>query len=242
MLEDAMPWAEQLVTVLAVLAGAGGTYVVGRLSDRDRYARELRLRWDQRRLDAYVAYVTAAKMVGATALAILDQHTSGAQKEVFAARIDQLAAMETRRNEAFEALPLISDGPTIEAGHALNHAVWKLEQPARRGRTLDEEERLALADEWVVALNKLPRRRTREHQRGRIFHEAGRRGTSRFAPRTRGDCGARRVAPGQARRSAAKRQRTPQNPLTRGVFGEPTASRQRSERMSGPLTDRRRHW
>jgi hypothetical protein len=75
----------------------------GRLADRDRYARELRLRWDQRRLDAFIAYVTAAKMVGAAANGVLSQRLSGAPEDRLADRIEELAKLEMRRTEAFEA-------------------------------------------------------------------------------------------------------------------------------------------
>lgn len=145
--------ASQIVAIVAVLVGAAGTYVFGRLNDRDRYARELRLRWDQRRLDAYVVYVTAAKMSGAVANAILNMRLTGAADEEITLRTSELANFESRRNEVFEALPLIADGATIEAAHRLNLAVWQLEEPALQGRTLDEIEWLSLADAWVAALN-----------------------------------------------------------------------------------------
>jgi hypothetical protein len=148
-----MQWTSQLITVVAVLAGSAGTYIVGRLTDRDRYTRELRLGWDQRRLDAYTAYVTAAKAAGATANAIFGLRLKGVSEEELAARIEDLARFEMRRTEAFEALPLLADGATIEAAHALNEAVWHLEQLARLGQTPIEEEWLASADQWIIALN-----------------------------------------------------------------------------------------
>jgi hypothetical protein len=148
-----MQWPAQLVTIAAVLAGAAGTYVVGRLTDRDRYARELRLRWDQRRLDAYTAYVTAAKMVGAAANTILDMRLAGLPEERIEGRVAELVDLEMRRNQAFEALPLIADGATIEAGHQPNRAVWGLASPIRQGRTVAEAAWLELADRWVIALN-----------------------------------------------------------------------------------------
>jgi hypothetical protein len=148
-----MQWPAQLVTVFAVLAGAVSTFVFGKLTDRGRSARELRLRWDQRRLDAYTEYVTAAKMVGAAANAILEMRMVGAPDEAIAERVSGLADLEMNRNRAFEALPLIADGDTIEAGHRLNHAVWGLETPIRKGHTPNEVEWLKLADEWVTALN-----------------------------------------------------------------------------------------
>lgn len=148
-----MQWTSQLITVVAVLTGAASTYLLSRLADRDRYARELRLRWDQRRLDTYAAYVTAAKMVGASANAILSLRLRGSSEEDLADRIDELARLELRRTEAFEVLPLLADGATIEAAHMLNEAVWHLERPARLGETPAEEKWLSSADQWISALN-----------------------------------------------------------------------------------------
>jgi hypothetical protein len=143
----------QLVTVIAVLAGAACTYIIGKLAERDRYARDLRLRWDQRRLDAYIAYVTAAKMVGAAANTIRDMRMKGSSEEAVEKRTTELTDLEMQRNRSFEALPLIADGDTIEAGHQLNRAVWGLVTPIRQGRTVPEQEWLDLADTWIAALN-----------------------------------------------------------------------------------------
>ncbi|MGQ5263706.1 hypothetical protein ACTWLT_23490 [Micromonospora sp. ZYX-F-536] len=142
-----------LAAVIAVLAGAAGTYVVGRLTDRDRFARELHVRWDQRRLDAYVSYVSAAKLAGTRANQVHAGRINGASEADLAALLQELADVEIRRSEAFEALPLLADGATIEAAHELNHAVWQLEQPARLGTKLDDDVWHALADKWVNALN-----------------------------------------------------------------------------------------
>ncbi|WP_051723906.1 hypothetical protein [Micromonospora chokoriensis] len=142
-----------LAAVIAVLSGAAGTYVVGRLTDRDRFARELQVRWDQRRLDAYVSYVSAAKMAGTRANQVHAGRIEGVPESDIEALLRELADVELRRSEAFEALPLLADAPTIEAAHELNRAVWQLEQPARQGKKLDDETWHALADEWVKALN-----------------------------------------------------------------------------------------
>ncbi|MEV6371921.1 hypothetical protein [Micromonospora musae] len=142
-----------LAAVIAVLSGAAGTYVVGRLTDRDRFARELQVRWDQRRLDAYVSYVSAAKLAGTRANQVHAGRGNGASEADLDALLRELAELELRRSEAFEALPLLADGATIEAAHELNRAVWQLEQPARQGTKLDEETWHALADKWVNALN-----------------------------------------------------------------------------------------
>ncbi|MEV4275710.1 hypothetical protein [Actinoplanes xinjiangensis] len=92
-------------------------------------------------------------MVGETANAILGRRLEGENDEDQSARKEELASFEKRRTEAFESLPLLADGATIEAAHRLNEAVWALEQTARQGRTVTEAEWLALADRWILALN-----------------------------------------------------------------------------------------
>lgn len=152
-----MGLASTIVAVVAVLAGSlagsAGTYLVGRLSDNDRFARELRIRWDQRRLDAYVAYMTSAKTTGARANRIHEQRLGRSFEAEAGSLVEDLVRSDLRRSEAFESLVLLADGETIEAAHALNHAVWGLEHPARLGKELDESEWHRLADTWITAMN-----------------------------------------------------------------------------------------
>ncbi|MEV4629492.1 hypothetical protein AB0J90_24835 [Micromonospora sp. NPDC049523] len=142
-----------LATLGAVLVGAAGTYVVGRLGDRERFTRELQIRWDQRRLDAYVAYISAVKSAGIVANQVHKRRIGGASEDDLDVLLRQLEEFEVRRADLFEVLPLLADGPTIEAAHELNHAVWELEHPARQGVKLDEEAWFAVADKWITALN-----------------------------------------------------------------------------------------
>jgi hypothetical protein len=142
-----------LTTVVAVLAGSAATYLVGRLTDRDRFARELRVRWDQRRLDACLSYVSAAKLAGTVAIQAHQRRIDDALDADPAELLQRLAEVEERRAEAFEALPLLADGDTIEAAHELNRATWQLTQTARQGMKPDEQVWQGHADKWVAALN-----------------------------------------------------------------------------------------
>ncbi|WP_157545300.1 hypothetical protein [Hamadaea tsunoensis] len=148
-----MDLGDQIGTVIAVAVGAIGSYMFGRLSDRDRLARDLAFRWDERRLDAYVAYVSAVKMAGMRANEVHERRLQGASASDLVDLINDLAEREGHRAERFEALPLLADGTTIEAAHELNHALWRLEHPARTGSEIAEQEWHELADKWVTALN-----------------------------------------------------------------------------------------
>jgi hypothetical protein len=145
--------ASQVVTLIAVLAGAGASYLGSKLTEKDRFARELRIRWDQRRLDAYVAFMSAAKTTGTHASRIHEQRINGDTSTGLAHQIDELTRSDLRRSEAFESLVLLADASTIEAAHLLNRAVWNLEHPARLGKEIEEQDWLRMADQWIVAIN-----------------------------------------------------------------------------------------
>ncbi|HEY0536838.1 MAG TPA: hypothetical protein VGD53_00645 [Actinoallomurus sp.] len=149
-----MALAEQLVTVGAVLAGAAGTYLTSRLADRDRFTRELRVRWDERRLDAYVVYLTAVKNVYRCAQQALSALLDDDELKDRDALLAEMRAAEAERSRAFEQVMLLGDTPTIQAAHDLNDRLWKLERPARGAEEIGKDMWHERSDEWLVALNE----------------------------------------------------------------------------------------
>jgi hypothetical protein len=147
-----MALAEQLVTVGAVLAGAAGTYLASRLTDRDRFRRDLQIRWDERRLDSYVLYVTAVKQVYRCAQQALTARFEGDSIDRDALLVEMRAA-EAERSRAFEQVLLLGDSTTVQAAHDLNERLWRLERPARGAEEIDEDAWHQRADEWLAALN-----------------------------------------------------------------------------------------
>ena len=146
--------AGQVVAVMAVLAGAAASYIATRLSDRARYARDLAIRWDQRRLDAYSSFMSASKTTGTLANRIHESRLS-APGAVHDTDVQRMQDSDLRRAEAFEGLVLLAGAQTIRAAHKLNHAAWHLVHPAKAGRTLDESDWRQLADRWINAINDL---------------------------------------------------------------------------------------
>jgi hypothetical protein len=146
-----LAFMDQAITVVAVLAGAASTYIFTRLSERDRFSRDMKLRWDQRRLDAYAAYISAVKVTGRSANEIHRRRLQGATADDDL--VTELTNSHDRLADRFELLPLLADGPTIRAAHELNAAVWALKEPAMRPEILEEAEWLNLADNWIKALN-----------------------------------------------------------------------------------------
>jgi hypothetical protein len=53
--------ATQLITLLGVLLGAASSYLGGTAKERVRYRRDLDQRWSERKLEAYVAYLSNIK-------------------------------------------------------------------------------------------------------------------------------------------------------------------------------------
>jgi hypothetical protein len=52
-------WAVLLITLLGVALGAVASFLSARLTDRNRWRREERLRWDTRRLECYTDFSAA---------------------------------------------------------------------------------------------------------------------------------------------------------------------------------------
>jgi len=57
----------EFLTLLGVIVGAAATFGVSALNDRMRYQRELRIRWDTSKRDAYVQYVVAVTQMARAA-------------------------------------------------------------------------------------------------------------------------------------------------------------------------------
>jgi hypothetical protein len=93
---------DQAITVLAVLAGAASTYIFTRLSERDRFSRDMKLRWDQRRLDAYAVYIAATKSAGRSANEIHERRLQGVTgDDDLDACLTELADSENRLADTF---------------------------------------------------------------------------------------------------------------------------------------------
>jgi hypothetical protein len=99
----------QLPAILGVLVGALGTLLVTNLTDKARWRRDQAVRWDTRRLDAYVAYAVAVKESHTLALRISSPYRRYSKSHT----IDReqglvlLAEANVRRTKAWEAVLLL---------------------------------------------------------------------------------------------------------------------------------------
>lgn len=146
-------FAEQLVTVGAVMAGAAGSYLTTRLTERDRFERDLRVRWDAHRLDSYVAYVAAVKHVYRCAQQVFTPQWDDSDPAARDALLAEMRAAEGDRSHAFERVMLLGDAATVQAAHDLNGRLWQLERPARGAEEITQDMWHERANEWLVTLN-----------------------------------------------------------------------------------------
>jgi hypothetical protein len=129
-----------VIPLLGVIIGAASTYFVTSRSeqlrqqhDLKKHELELRERWDQLELDAYVNYLgNAVEMSRLSGLASgargFDDLSAEADLATTLVALDQA---ETRRAIAFERVMLLGEKSTADAGHQLNEALWKMEWIAR---------------------------------------------------------------------------------------------------------------
>ncbi|MDO3702845.1 hypothetical protein Q3W71_14330 [Micromonospora sp. C28SCA-DRY-2] len=123
----------QVPALLGVLVGTLGTIFATSLADRARWRRNQSIRWDERRLDAYVEYAHAVKESHAIALRMTadrrpNSHSHPIDREAGLAR---LAEADARRTIAWENMLLLGDEATVAAAGVWRDAVWQLERLAR---------------------------------------------------------------------------------------------------------------
>ena len=189
---------DQLPAILGVLVGALGTLLVTSLTDKARWRRDQAVRWDTRRLDAYVAYAAAVKESHTLALRISAPYRRYSKSHA----IDReqglvlLAEANVTRTKAWEAVLLLGNEAAVTATR-----VWK--------DAVDAEERLCGDEssdemEWQSAVEAVDQARDGFYLSAR--EDLGVHGGSvaqypflRYRVRTRLSRLCRRVFPGQAK-------------------------------------------
>lgn len=115
----------QLPAILGVMVGALGTLLVTALTDRARWRRDQAVRWDTRRLDAYVAHAATVKEIHTLALRVSAPYRYNSKSSP----IDREQALElfaeanARRTKAWEAVLLLGDEAAVAAARTWQDAV-----------------------------------------------------------------------------------------------------------------------
>ncbi|WP_405089750.1 hypothetical protein OG767_18790 [Micromonospora sp. NBC_01392] len=123
----------QLPALLGVLIGTVGTMFATGLNERTRWRRSQTVRWDERRLDAYVELTKAVKEIHAVATQMLGEHRPGARRPALAHHegVARLAEADVRHTLAWESVLLLGDEATVRAAAEWRHAVRDIESAAR---------------------------------------------------------------------------------------------------------------
>ncbi len=124
--------ATQVLTLVGVLIGALTSYVTSALAERAKFRRELATRWDERKLDTYIAYVSCIKEILRSAMEAGRARDRG---EDASAALAEMEESEKRRSVLFETFVLLSGEAAAEAAHAVNQRTWELLGLARDPRT-----------------------------------------------------------------------------------------------------------
>jgi hypothetical protein len=132
---------DQLPAILGVMVGALGTLLVTSWTDRARWRRDQAIRWDTRRLEAYVAYASTVKEIHILAL----RTSARSRRYSKSPPIDKEQALEllaeanASRTKAWEAVLLLGDEATVMAARAWQDAVH-VEEHLCHGDSIDETE------------------------------------------------------------------------------------------------------
>ncbi len=152
---------QQLPALLGVLVGALAAYVVGTATERGRWRRQQSVRWDERRITAYIEYAHAIKKVIAVAVRLAAQRGVYPDDDVISPnyRISDLAEAEDSRTITWEAVLMLGTDAVVLAGREWHQSVFRLMRIAC-GQTSDMS--------WAAAVTATGQARQR-------FYEAAKR-------------------------------------------------------------------
>jgi hypothetical protein len=114
----------QLPAILGVTVGALGTLLVTSLTDRARWRRDRAIRWDTRRLDAYVAHAATVKEIHALALRVSASYRRHSRSRPIDREqaLEFLAEANARRTRAWETVLLLGDEASVTTARAWQDA------------------------------------------------------------------------------------------------------------------------
>jgi hypothetical protein len=122
----------QAVGLVGVLLGALTTILATGINDRARWRRGQQVRWDERRLTAYVDFAQAVKDV----YYVAGQLSAERVPMILLPHIDpdaglrELGEAEGRRSRAWETLLLLGDEDSVRAARQWREAVWRVQRVA----------------------------------------------------------------------------------------------------------------
>lgn len=118
----------QIITLVGVLVGALTSFLATSMAERAKFRRTLATRWDERKLDTYIEYISCVKEAVRSARQAVDMWERGEDNSVHLSDMD---AAEAKRSILFEGLVLLSDHSAAETAKAVNQRLWDLLEFAR---------------------------------------------------------------------------------------------------------------
>ncbi|MEU9057074.1 hypothetical protein AB0D37_43030 [Streptomyces sp. NPDC048384] len=120
--------ASQVITLVGVLLGAMTSFFATSLAERAKFRQTLATRWDERKLNTYIEYISSVKEANRAARQALEAHERG---EDAADLLAEMEAAEARRSVLFEGLMLLGDQAATETAAVVNDRLWALLRSAR---------------------------------------------------------------------------------------------------------------
>jgi hypothetical protein len=122
-----------LLPLAGVVVGALATYLTSARIQRSLWERNQTVRWDERRLMAYIDYGNAVKRMSNLASRIAAGRGYDHTVEPLSPQegLPKLAGLEADRAACWEAVLLLGDTDTIRAARDWHRAVWRIEFYAR---------------------------------------------------------------------------------------------------------------
>jgi hypothetical protein len=114
---------QQLLTIGAVLVGAVVTYMTNTLTERSRLRHELHTRWDDRKLDAYGAFIDCVRASVFLSSTLYEHREGFREAETGGPETEaQLAEAVRLSGRAFERVMLLGGDAVVEVAHEVNAA------------------------------------------------------------------------------------------------------------------------
>lgn len=120
----------QLGTLIGVVVGVTATFLATSAGSRAQWNREQRARTEDRKLDAYVAYVDTSSRVYDLSMRLARTRGLPTKSGPIALEpgLDQLTQAATERAQSWYRLQLVGDPATVSAGREWLQAVWDVEK------------------------------------------------------------------------------------------------------------------
>ncbi|NBE55069.1 hypothetical protein [Streptomyces boluensis] len=146
--------ASQIITLIGVLMGAITSFFATSWAERARFRQTMATRWDERKLDTYVEYISCVKETSRAAKRMLEAHFEG--RDV-GGPLAEMEAAEARRSVLFEGLVLLGDEAVSTAAVTVNERLWDLLKSTRDPDSIPAPVRDAMGPAIIDALNNLHR-------------------------------------------------------------------------------------